>query len=1300
MHRLPRLLFWIAVTTALLAAGIVSLFRVTPQQPAMRVLRVNPLVVTPSALSTRTVRVTIYGNGFGPDTTVQFANIPPLQATIVSDKEIEAHLALDVLQPGWYDVAVQRGTGEEDILREGFAVRNREFTVPKVFYTHGKFSGTVASGVTGAPDEVRGFSVDEDKYPHINVGVYPGSGSMTDADVQFAADHYDTIMAVGTRSGDIRAKNSHVMMFPYIDLTSFNNGNVATGRDGHTDDKIASFVNTYNAANNPDISAEDFYLHARCDCSMLYGTAGHCQTYSASDPQCTQTAGCPYSFITGTKTPYFGWNSSAPGTPNADCIASTALTRKASRMMTAYLPMWDVPNYAHPQMDEYFVDIAKKENIGWNAPGSVHGLMFDTVVKDNGYALADGIQMSHEYWGADVRSTTTPTQAFSDYFTLQNNVQSQLNAVSGQSGFRWPGNVISIPNEYPLSIYTDETIAKVPEFFVETFFDGIKSGANTFQAECGQWKSLIDETVNKGKNTFLNAYERAGTTSCLTGSSDCRTDRGKLESLAMYYLIARPVSATTGTTHYGYVADVTNGSYEQRGWNRSAEIDIGQPATTPSGAKDIFGNTGTSNFYNFTDPTGGFTCPHTSITPTHIIYARKYTNGLVLVKHRHDYGDTVVYGDGSASDTTKSTHTLDDSYHPVNADGTLGAATNSLTLSNSQGAILLKNRAPVLSGLSDSTVLENDTISFEVTVSDPDGDAVALGATGLPSTATYLANGENRATFTWKPTYEQAGSYAITFTASDVSLTASTTITINVTNINRAPSLTMPPKQTMVEGDLLALGFVATDPDGDALTLKTVNLPKGATLTDHGDSTATLRWQPGYDQSGTYTSIRVEASDGKLLASAELSITVTDATAPTPPVTNVAPQFTEFSDQEGTEGDILAFAVGATDLNGDAFTLKAANLPAGATFTDYGDQTGTFRWQPMYEQAGIYPNVKFTASDGKLETTKTITITIKNSVPEETAAPGAGGSFPDSREFTAFPAKNTSGFFVASGDVWGDLRDEIVVSSSANPQVRVYSNDGTLRGQFYAYPKNLAIGVRVAVCDLNGDGRDEIVTVPGPGYIPQVRIFAVNGTRILSMQFWALNGNTKIGASIACGDLDGDGKAEVVIGSSIRGGRVTIHRMTGSRTANFYPHGRPFTGGLRVAVTDANGDGKRDVVVTTETGTPQVVYFTARGKLLRRSVFPYARSFRKGVNVAVGNLDGEFGEEVMFAPERSAQPRVKVYAGDRKVAEFDAYNKTFSGGVRIASGDVDGDGVDEIITVPASRAAAKVRLFTMSGQSL
>jgi hypothetical protein len=88
------------------------------------------------------------------------------------------------------------------------------------------------------------------------------------------------------------------------------------------------------------------------------------------------------------------------------------------------------------------------------------------------------------------------------------------------------------------------------------------------------------------------------------------------------------------------------------------------------------------------------------------------------------------------------------------------------------------NRTPVLTAIGNKTTNEGQTLTFTITGSDPDGDALTYSVSNLPAGASFNAATH---TFTWTPNYAQAGTYSnIRFQVSDGTLTASEAITITV----------------------------------------------------------------------------------------------------------------------------------------------------------------------------------------------------------------------------------------------------------------------------------------------------------------------------------------------------------------------------------------------------------------------------------------------------------------------------------------------------------------------------------------
>jgi hypothetical protein len=281
---------------------------------------------------------------------------------------------------------------------------------------------------------------------------------------------------------------------------------------------------------------------------------------------------------------------------------------------------------------------------------------------------------------------------------------------------------------------------------------------------------------------------------------------------------------------------------------------------------------------------------------------------------------------------------------------------------------------PVLASIGDKSVSENATLSFTLSATDPDGDTLTYSIYSATPAITGASIIASTGAFSWKPTYDQAGTYSVTFRATDPgSLYDSKTITITVNNVNRAPSLTSPGDKSVDEGATLSFTLLsATDPDvGDTLTYSASNLPSGAIFTP---ATRTFSWAPNYTQAGTYPNVRFTVTDNgspNMSDYKQITITVNNV--------NRAPVLDPIV-EGGKVGELLQFVITATDPDGDPLTYSYTATPptTGATITDNGspDYTGTFSWTPGDDQAGPY-SVTFTVTDnGLLSDSKTITIII------------------------------------------------------------------------------------------------------------------------------------------------------------------------------------------------------------------------------------------------------------------------------------------------------------------------------------
>ena len=104
------------------------------------------------------------------------------------------------------------------------------------------------------------------------------------------------------------------------------------------------------------------------------------------------------------------------------------------------------------------------------------------------------------------------------------------------------------------------------------------------------------------------------------------------------------------------------------------------------------------------------------------------------------------------------------------------------------------------------------------------------------------------------------------------------------------------------------------------------------------------------------------------------------------------------------------------------------------------------------------------------------------------------------------------------------------------------------------------------------------------GSTPEVKVFSgANGA--MMYDFYALNPSYAGGVSVAAGDIDGDGKADIVVGAS-QAPNSQIRVFSGDNLiADYSAFGSAYKG-ARVATQDIDGDGKREVIVVSGPSSP------------------------------------------------------------------------------------------------------------------
>jgi len=268
---------------------------------------------------------------------------------------------------------------------------------------------------------------------------------------------------------------------------------------------------------------------------------------------------------------------------------------------------------------------------------------------------------------------------------------------------------------------------------------------------------------------------------------------------------------------------------------------------------------------------------------------------------------------------------------------------------------------------------------------------------------------------------------------------------------------------------------------------------------------------------------------------------------------------------------------------------------------------------------------------------------------------------------------------------------------SLPPRVRIFNSQNFLKiDSFLAFSRDFKGGVNLAVGDVNGDGKNEIVTGAGPGGSSHIRVFKSNG-RYTGWNVFAFGLDFKGGVTVACGDVDGDGVDEIIAGQESLGEAwVKVYKVNAQKTivANFKAYEKKMECGVSVAAGDIDSDGKDEIITGAgRSGTPEVRVFKNGKKIW--DVWPFHPVFSGGLDVASGDVDGNGIDEVIVSQKRDGEAWLKVYKANAKKTVL-AYQRVFPQGwevgARVAAGDINQDGKDEVI-IGAGKYGPHVRIF-------
>ncbi|HEY77306.1 MAG TPA: hypothetical protein G4O00_14210, partial [Thermoflexia bacterium] len=359
------------------------------------------------------------------------------------------------------------------------------------------------------------------------------------------------------------------------------------------------------------------------------------------------------------------------------------------------------------------------------------------------------------------------------------------------------------------------------------------------------------------------------------------------------------------------------------------------------------------------------------------------------------------------------------------------------------------------------------------------------------------------------------------------------------------------------------------------------------------------------------------------------------------------------------------------------------------------------------------------------------------------------------------------GRFVAAGDINGDGVDDLLMGAdyasvdgyTRNGAVYVLFGSSSLSGTVDLYTDTADVtvygaasydhlGRSLASCDVSGDGIPDLIMgayqydqsagVDGSG-----AVYVIFGGTSLSKTIQLDSGGAdftilgddpgdRLGRSVACGDVDGDGTADIIAGAYradqtwgsdagevyvIYGGSTLSGTLDLSTTAPdvlLRGVGAGDEAGFYVASGDLNGDGTDDLLIgayradvdwpNSETGTAYVIYGGSLSATMNLSetadvtIYGAAQDDRLSRSLTSGDFNGDgYDDLLMGAPLADVTTRTNagtsyviygapdltstIYLSSTNLVSIKVLGDDIDdqAGRASGAGDLDGDGADDLI---------------------